>query len=61
MNHELILSKFELQTSLLSAKNQIALSALRSDLVEKYGEDGVAKVENQVANKREEEYARHRI
>lgn len=60
MNHETILSQFDLQVSLMSAKNQMSHSKLRDELAEKYGEDGVQKVERSVENKRESEYARHR-
>jgi len=47
-NHKQILQKWDAELSIESAKNQVAHMKLRKELVEKYGEDGVSKVEAKI-------------
>lgn len=47
-NHNHILQKWEAELSIESAKNQVAHMKLRKELVEKYGEEGVCKVERKI-------------
>ena len=47
-NHKQIINKFGAEVAILSAKNQVAHMKLRKELVEKYGEEGVQKVEAKI-------------
>jgi hypothetical protein len=55
-NHEQILNKFGAEVAILSGKNQVALMKLRKELVEKYGEEGVQKVESKIEREWNEQH-----
>lgn len=58
LSHESILARFEREVAVISAENERAFKELRACLVDKYGEDGVARVEAKVVADREKDYER---
>ena len=51
-DHELLLSKWEREQAVIGIMNEAEYQKLRNELVDKYGEDGVQKVEAKITKER---------
>ena len=51
-DHELLLSKWEREQAVIGIMNEAEYQKLRNLLVDKYGEDGVQKVEAKITKER---------